>query len=442
VQITVTDPTAPLKLYVDESYTLTFPAGGAPATITAATIYGAMMGLQTLSQAIRYDYNAGVYAVASTPLVIGDAPKFAWRGILIDTDRHWLSLHTIFRIIDSMGMAKMNILHWHIVDWQSWPLQSVARPGLWNASWSARERYTLADVPTVVAYAAARGIRVVPEFDTPGHASSMCVAYPDLCPSAACGPQTNNPLTPVPDAGGNPVALNAIQAVLGEIAAATTDEFFHLGGDEVDESCWANTPAVTAWMAAQSPPYTSTDQIYEYFVEKVDAMTIALNRSPIRWEEVWKHFGTDLDPRTVIHAWLSTETLINATSLGYRAIWSVDGKYYLDALNEPWQSFYDVDILAGVTNSSAIPYILGGETQMWGETADGSDVLQTIWPRAAAAAERQWSYDVVTDSSDPQVALRMAQFRCTMLERGFASAPLNNAGARQAPPGPGSCTTQ
>jgi hexosaminidase len=244
----------------------------------------------------------------------------------------------------------------------------------------------------------------------------------------------------VPDANGKNVSLDAIQAVLGEIAAATTDEFFHLGGDEVDQSCWANTPAVQAWM--KSVGFTTTDEVYEYFVSNVDQMTINLNRSPVRWEEVWKHFGTDLDQRTVVHAWLSSGALINATSLGYRAIWSVDGLYYLDALNEVWQSFYDVDILAGVTNASAIPLILGGETEMWGETADGSDVLQTIWPRAAAAAERQWSYDVVKNSADPSVAPRLHAFRCLLLERGVPAAPLNNPGARAAPPGPGSCLAQ
>ena len=437
VNVQVANPDAPLALGVDESYTIAFPADGSDATITANTIYGAMMGLQTISQAVRYDFDAGQYAVQAAPLTIADKPKFAWRGILIDTDRHWLSLHTIMRIIDALGMAKLNIIHWHIVDWQSWPLESKAYTGLWNRSWSPRERYTLNDVKVITQYAAERGVRVVPEFDTPGHASSMCFAYPELCPSASCSYQTNNPLTPVPDAQGNNVALNAIQAVLTEIDAVTTDEFFHLGGDEVDQSCWANTPAVQAWMTKNG--IATTDGVYEYFVSKVDAMTIALNRSPVRWEEVWKHFGTDLDPRTVIHAWLSRDALINATSLGYRAIWSVDGQYYLDALGETWDKFYDVDILAGVTNTSDIPLILGGETEMWGETADGSDVLQTIFPRAAAAAERQWSYDVVTNSQDPSVLPRLQQFRCLMLERGVPAAPIGNAQARTAPGGPGTC---
>jgi len=280
VVVDVADVTVPLTLGVDESYTINFPADGSDAKITANTIYGAMMGLQTISQAIRYDYINGVYAVQGAPLAISDKPKFAWRGILIDTDRHWLSLRHIYRIIDALGLAKLNILHWHIVDWQSWPLESKTYPKLWNAAWTQREKYTLGDVAAVTAYAKARGIRVVPEFDTPGHASSMCVGYPELCCSAACGPQTNNPLSPVP-VGGQNVSLNAIQAVLTEIAGATIDEFFHLGGDEVDQTCWQNTPAVQAWM--NSNGINSTDGVYEYFVAAVDQMTINLNRSPIRW---------------------------------------------------------------------------------------------------------------------------------------------------------------
>ena len=164
------------------------------------------MGLQTLSQAIRFNFDTQQYGVAGTPLAIADAPKFAWRGILIDTDRHWLSLRDIYRIIDALGYAKLNIIHWHIVDWQAWPLQSTAYPNLWTAAWSPRERYTLADVTSVIKFANSRGIRVVPEFDTPGHATSMCFAYPELCcPQAGCNwpnreGSTNTPLTPVPNA--------------------------------------------------------------------------------------------------------------------------------------------------------------------------------------------------------------------------------------------------
>lgn len=262
----------------------------------------------------------------------------------------------------------------------------------------------------------------------------MCVSYPDLC----CGGHTGgSPLTPVPDAQGKNVTLDAIYAVIGELAAVSPDEFFHLGGDEVSQACWNNTPAVRAWMAEHG--LTSPDQVYEYFVAAVDAATIGFGKSPVRWEEVWKHFGTQLDPRTVIHAWLSSGALVDATNAGYRAIYSVDGQYYLDDLSETWEGFYNVDILSGVKNASAIPLVLGGEVTQWGETVDSSDALATIFPRAAAAAEKLWSYDVVSTSDAPYVLDRLLAFRCHMLNRGIGSAPVGAPVGRSPPTGPGSC---
>jgi hexosaminidase len=196
---------------------------------------------------------------------------------------------------------------------------------------------------------------------------------------------------------------------------------------------------VEAWVLAAAAAAAAAAVAGPASLAPARARACVLPSSPARWRHPPADFGTDLDQRTVIHAWLSSAALIDCTSKGYRAIWSVDGLYYLDALGETWDKFYDVDILAGVTNTSAIPLILGGETEMWGETADGSDVLQTIFPRAAAAAERQWSYDVVTNSKDPLVLPRLQQFRCHMLERGVPAAPIGNANARTAPGGPGTC---
>jgi len=430
VTVTVANVNVDLQLGVDESYTLTIPADGTGATITSQTVYGAYYALQTFAQLVRWNPDAKVYQVINAPVSIQDSPRFSWRGVLIDTDRHFLPLKTIYSIIDSITYTKMNTLHWHIVDWQSWPLESAAYPLLWSAAWSYDERYTFEDVAAVVEYARQRGIRVVPEFDTPGHAGSVCVGYPEICPSPTC----TMPLNPA-----SPMTLQVVNAVLKEMASLTTDTYFHLGGDEVDTSCWSSTPAIVQWMNAHN--YT-TDQTYEYFVAQVDAMALAINRIPMRWEEVWKHFRTELDPRTVIHVWLSAATMQDVVNNGYKGVWSVDGIYYLDAIGEVWQSFYDADVLEGITNVTAQQNVLGGEVEMWGETADPSEVLATIWPRAAAAAERWWSYDVTSNSSAVGVAQRLADFRCRLERYGIGAAPLNNANARSAPPGPGSCLTQ
>lgn len=425
--VTVTNTSVPLQLGVDESYTLTLQADGTAGTLTAATVYGAYHGLQTLSQLLSFDFDAKAYWVAA-PLTVTDAPKFSWRGLMIDPARRFLPLRTIFDILDSMTYAKLNALHVHIVDCDSWPLEV---PGtysqLWQGAFSPRERYTTQDLTTMVEYGRQRGVRVIFEFDSPGHAGSMCDAYPQLCPAPTC----REPLNPA-----SSDTLPALKAVISTLASASMDTVLHLGGDEVDPTCWNNSAAVRAWMAANG--ISSLDGIYEYFVEQTNAMAEQLNMSPMRWEEVWKHFRTQLDRRTIIEAWLSTEAMNDAANNGYRTVFSVDDSYYyLDYLDVTWDQTYSTDILASVTNASAVPFILGGEMCMWGETVDAGTVLQTIWPRAAAGAERLWSYNFRTTNATAQswqVITRFAQFRCLMLERGIPAASPGNTQAGQMGP--------
>jgi len=162
IVLAVANGSARLQLGVDESYELAVPSDAAGAiTLTAATQFGALAGLETLSQLVAFDADARAYAVAGVPLRVSDAPAFAWRGLLVDTARHFQPLAALRAIIESMAMAKFNTLHWHIVDAQSWPLESPAWPRLWAGAFSPRERYTTDDVAAVVAFARARGVRVV-----------------------------------------------------------------------------------------------------------------------------------------------------------------------------------------------------------------------------------------------------------------------------------------
>jgi hexosaminidase len=226
--------------------------------------------------------------------------------------------------------------------------------------------------------------------------------------------------------------------VLNEWATVFPSDYFHLGGDEVDYTCWTQTPAIAAWMQQKG---FNTEDTYGYFVSKVDDIAKNMNKKPIRWEEVWTHFGTQLDRDTIIHVWLDHATLSNVTASGYYGILSDQDVYYLDHLNTAWDQFYSNDLLAGIA-PSAQQYVLGGETCMWGEKADTSDVLQTIWPRAAAAAERQWSYTVTSNTPGDDVFQRLTDFRCLLNARGVPAAPLRNPTARSGPTGPGSCERQ
>jgi hexosaminidase len=447
--LTVARGAEDLQLGVDESYTLAVPADASqPITLTAATQFGALAGLETLSQLLAFNASAKAYSIASAPLVIADSPAFPWRGLLVDTARHFLPLATLRATLDSMASAKLNTLHWHITDASSWPLESAAWPALWAGAFSPLERYTREDVEGVVEYARARGVRTVFEVDHPGHASSACKGYPQLCPADCAWDEGANSV-PLAPASNDTWAVLA--DTLAELAALSPDTFLHLGGDEVDTTCWALDRATAAWVAANN--LSGVGQIYGVFVQRLNAVALALGRSPLRWEDAWTALGTALDPATVIHVWLSPDTLRNVTSAGYRALYSYQGVYddifdyqrgwYLNGLWQPWTQMYDVDMLLGLHgNESARALVLGGEAAQWGESADGSDVLQTVWPRAAAIAERLWSYNMELNSSDVGVAERLAGFRCLLLQRGVPASPLNTPLGRSPPTGPGSCFKQ
>ena len=439
---------AELQLGVDESYRLSVPSDAASAiVVSAATQFGALAALETLSQLLEWDPPTRAYSIAGAPLDIADSPAFGWRGLLVDTARHFQPVSVLRAVIESMAMAKFNTLHWHIVDAQSWPVESPAWPQLWSGAFSPRERYTTDDVAAVVEYARARGVRTVFEVDHPGHLSSACKGYPELCPAACAWDAGDNSVPLAPAAAQTWKFLND---TLAEFAALSPDAFLHLGGDEIDTTCYSLDAPTLAWVASNN--LSGVGAIYGVFVQRMGAAARALARSPIRWEDAWVALGTQLDPATVVHVWLSPDTLGNVTSHGYRAVYSYQGVYndifayqngwYLNGIWQNWQQMYDVDILAGLRNASARPLVLGGEAAQWGEEADGSDVLQTVWPRAAAVAERLWAYNMDLNSSDAGVAARLARFRCLLLERGVPATPLNALVGRSPPSGPGSCLKQ
>ena len=409
----------PLDLGVNESYSLTIPEDGSPALLSAPTVWGALLGLQTLAQLLAFDAETGAYAIPATPLAIADAPRFAWRGVMVDPARAFLPLATLRALVDSLPLAKLNTLHLHLLDSESFPLQ-VGAPfeGLWASAFSPRERYTRADLAGLIEYARARGVRVVLEFDSPGHCGGICTSYPNLCPAGpGCSGTVLDP--------SSPATLPAMQAIIDTLASLSIDSVLHGGGDEVGQDCWLNSAAVQAWAAAHN--VTNGEGVYKYFVNASSAMMLARGKAPMRWEEVWAHFGASLHPATIIHAWLSSAALVNATNHGYRAVFSVDSQaYYMDYLDVQWDSVYSVDILAGVTNASAVPLVLGGQLCLWGETVDAASLLSVLWPRAAAAGEALWGPPPGASARSYDVVARLAEFRCLLLERGLP-APLPGA---------------
>jgi hexosaminidase len=434
VTVCLDDGSIPLELYMNESYQLNVDGSGI--MISCRAVYGCYHALETLSQMISFDFDTQTYSVLHAPWSINDAPRFPHRGILIDTSRHFLPVATIKKIIDSVTYAKFNAIHWHIVDAIAFPFDSVTYPQLGKyGAYSPEERFTHNDISEVVAYAAERGIRVMVELDTPGHSGSMCYGMPEICPSPGC--PSNNINNWALD-----ITKNETYTVVGDLFAELSglfpEKMTHLGGDEVDTYCWSLHPYIVNWLSERG---LSLEGGYEYYVKRIQAIVWSLNRMVVGWQEIWDHFGTQLDNRTIIHQWLpdSISLPLNVTSHGYRLIWSDSSVWYLDHLAVDWETMYKAEPCNGLPDENCL-LILGGEGCQWGETVDTSDALQTIWPRAAAIAERLWSprnYNSSVDATD-----RFVGFRCLLNHRGVAAAPADNAVARQPPPYPGSCYNQ
>ena len=437
VTVNVQNPSAALQSGVDETYKLQIDS--TRVRIDASTVFGAYHGLETLSQLTGFHFSSQTYQVRYAPWSVVDGPRFPHRGALVDTARHFQPITSLYRIIDSLTYAKLNLLHWHLVDAQAFPFDAPSNPQLGaKGAYSDSERYTALDVAGVVEYARQRGVRVMVEIDTPGHSGSWCRGMPEVCPGPNLCPSKNI----------NNWALDitknrtydAVQGVLKDVANLAFERFMHLGGDEVDTYCWSIHPDIMAWLNERG---LSLDGGFEYYLKRIQAYVWAnLDRNVVGWQEIWNHFGTSLNKKTIIHQWLpnSVSLPLNVTSHGYRLIWSDSSVWYLDHLSVTWDTMYKAEPCNGLPAANCA-LVLGGEGCMWGETVDESDVLQTMWPRLGAIAERLWSPRAL--AQDTSAALpRLIAFRCLLNQRGIASAPVNNPLARSGPPQPGSCFWQ
>ncbi|KAK3135557.1 hypothetical protein QOZ80_5BG0420340 [Eleusine coracana subsp. coracana] len=431
VNVVVRSPDDKLNFGMDESYKLSVPATGSPlyAQIEAQTVYGALHALETFSQLCTFDFNARLIELHSAPWTILDTPRFPYRGLLIDTSRHFLPVPVIKSVIDSMTYSKLNILHWHIVDEQSFPLEIPSYPKLWNGAYSYSERYTMDEAIDIVQYAEKRGVNVLAEIDVPGHARSWGVGYPSLWPSATC----KEPLDVSSD-----FTFKVIDGILSDFSKVFKFKFVHLGGDEVNTSCWTTTPRIESWLIQHG---MSESDAYRYFVLRAQKIALSHGYDIINWEETFNNFGDKLDRKTVVHNWLGSGVAEKVVAAGLRCIVSNQDKWYLDHLDATWEGFYMNEPLTNIYNPEQQKLVLGGEVCAWGEHIDASDIQQTIWPRAAAAAERLWTPIAKVAKDTRSVTARLARFRCLLNQRGVAAAPVAGYG-RSAPSEPDSCLRQ
>ena len=440
VEVRVSDINAALQMGVDESYTLDIPDGNnvhhSTVLIRATTYYGALHALETLSQLISFNFTTSTYHIQHTPWSIQDQPRYPHRGLMVDTSRHYQTMAVLRQVIDSMAYSKYNVFHWHLSDTQSFPYQSDVLPLLANAAYSADERYCTADVVNIVEYARQRGVRVMMEFDIPGHAASWCVGYPEVCPSPDC---------PTPLDPSSPATFDVMERLFTELTGAQSgkgllpETLFHLGGDEVNRSCWTQVEHVSQWLLDNN--MTDKDA-YHYTVDRAQDIIFKHGRTPVGWDEIYQNFGTAIDKRTIIHVW-NDETLVhNITRDGYRVLYSPDDwpAWYMDSLYSLWTDMYGMDPERWISDPEQAALVIGGESCMWGEVVDAGSIMRTIWPRAAAVGERLWSHKSVNDTAAAEP--RYAYFRCLLNRRGIDAGPYNSQEAGLAPDGPGSCLQQ
>ena len=374
------------ELGEDESYKLEVTSSGAQ--LNAPTTLGVMRGLQTFLQLVEMTPQG--FAVPS--VTIEDKPRFAWRGLMIDVGRHFMPVEVIKRNLDGMAAVKMNVFHWHLSENQGFRVESKRFPKLQEMG-SDGLYYTQEQVRDVIAYAHDRGIRVIPEFDMPGHSTSWFVGYPDL--ASAPGPYTIERKWGVFDPAMDPTRESTykfLDEFIGEMAKLFPDQFFHIGGDEVNGKQWDANPKIQEFMRTHN--LKNNADLQAYFNTRIQKIVAKHGKTMEGWDEILR---PDLPKTIVIQSWRGQQSLADAARQGYRGLLS--SGYYLDLMGSA-ESHYAVDPFAdGAANLSdeEKQKILGGEACMWAEYVSPENIDSRIWPRAAAIAERLWSPQNITD---------------------------------------------
>jgi len=394
-------PEAPLVVYCDhasapvqaveedESYRLTVTPLGA--RLDAPNPLGVMHGMATFLQLV--DLDAGGFGVSA--VTIEDHPRFPWRGLMLDVARHWMPIADVERTLDGMAAVKLNVFHWHLSENQGFRIESKLYPKLQEMG-SDGQYYTQDQAREVIAYARDRGIRVIPEFDMPGHATAWFVGYPEL--ASAAGPFRIERQWGIFDPAMDPTRDEVYQFLdrfIGEMAALFPDEYFHIGGDEVNGKQWDANPRIQEFMRGQG--IKNNEALQAFFTRRVHTIVEKHGKKMVGWDEI---LSKDMPHNILVQSWRGQKALADAARQGVGGILS--NGYYLD-LGYSAAHHYAVDPLgeaAASLTEEQKRLVLGGEACMWSEFVTPELLDTRVWPRMAAVAERFWSPQTVTDVPD------------------------------------------
>lgn len=400
--------------------------------LTAQTPAGIFYGVQTLLQMLPPEIKGKEVQPQEKKWTIAcaditDTPRFAWRGVMLDVSRHWFTKEEVKKLIDEIAEYKLNVFHWHLTDDQGWRIEIESLPklteiGAWRAprvgQWWQRERqqpgeeatyggfYTHDDIREVLAYAAERYVRVIPEIDVPGHSLAALVAYPELaCRKAPSTVNVGNKFYGEDEntlCVGKEETFEFMDKVLTEVAALFPDEYIHIGGDECFKGFWHTCPRCQARMRTEG--LKDENELQSYFIHRMEALLKEKGKRLIGWDEI---IDGGLAPEATVMSWRGMAGGIRAAKANHHVVMTPDNHCYLDL----WQGEPSVEpdtySMCRLTDSyrfnpvpDSVPaeMILGGQGNLWAESVPTFRHAEyMLWPRAWALAEVLWSGPEQTD---------------------------------------------
>ncbi|CAF1419095.1 unnamed protein product [Adineta steineri] len=365
----------------DESYILNITETGS--YLSGPTLTGLIRGLSTFVQLIEKDASSHKNYIPCVNIV--DRPRFPWRGLLLDVSRHWMPVNVIERTLNAMELGKLNVLHLHLSDDQGFRVESIEH----NLLHDRKDFFTQKDIQHLVEFAKQRRIRIVPEFDIPGHTTSWFIGYPELAtePGTYQIGTTWGVMKPTMDPTKDST-YEFLDSFFREMTALFPDEYFHIGGDEVEGSQWRQSPAIQKFINQHN--LGNNQGLQAYFNKRIQAMLKKYKKIMVGWEEILEDLQIDRD--AVIHSWKTRESLTDAVRKGYQSLLS--NGYYLDHLQSSMKH-YKVEPISNSElqslNKEQRSRILGGQGCMWSEYVSQDTVDSRLWPRSFVIAERFWS---------------------------------------------------
>jgi len=415
---------APLSnRYTEESYTLDLVDNDW--VLQADNYVGFLRGVETFLQLLEQSDGCDEYQINYYPLHISDTPSLKHRGVMIDTARHFMRLSTLKHVLDGMLFHKLNVLHWHITDEESFPLQLDSYPNLTKyGAYSEKKIYSKEDVAEIIEYAKVRGIRVIPEIDSPAHSLSWGFSeeLSDIAMRCPIWALYNGQLNPSLNK-----TYDVVQGVMNDIVNLFPDDMVHLGGDEVSFGCWENDTNIKEFMDWNNIP--NGIKLQQYFKDRQRTL-LDSQKSAIYWVN---DANFQYSPTDIMQFWSSVDQYSLIQNYSNSVILSPYDYLYIDLGygnvfgDKSWAPFVTWKRIYSFNPFPVeIPKwrILGAEVTLWAELNSDETMDNHLWSRTSAFAERVWNAEINNGNQD--IVTRLYANEKLLLRRGFDVSPVTS----------------